>query len=204
MFFSNTFLLIFLSKIYNIWQFFTITAFIMNMNIKFFEIPNNRIPSFCAKHQTTGTNNNVLSSDVVELSTKKQLCHKLELTDIEKEFNEVLKEYNTVTHNIKSQKELLKSYYSAQDKYDYKELLKEKSKLLNQMKRIAKKAGLDYLTMEFNIIEKKDYNRYAPKVLRANSIEELYEVQKLIESRHLFTNTQKLLSLLIIERAKTL
>ena len=178
----------------------------MNMNIKFFEIPNNRIQSFCAKQKTIDTNKTQsLQADSVTLSTKNQaLVAKMELTKTEKEFSEVLNKYNTVTHNIKSQKELLKSYYSAQDKYDYKELLKEKSKLLNQMKRIAKKAGLDYLTMEFNIIEKKDYNRYAPKVLRANSIEELYEVRKLIESRHLFANTQKLLSLLIIERAKTL
>lgn len=176
----------------------------MVMNIKFFSITNSKKPTFCAKHQKIGTNSHVLSSDVVELSGKKQPPHRLELTDVEKEFNDVLIKYNTVSLNAQSQKELLRQYYSAQDKYDYQELLKEKRNLLSQLKRIAKKENTDYITMEISIIEKKDYNRYAPKILRTKTIEELKEVQELIESKYLFVNTKTMLSELIMYHLKGL
>lgn len=138
--------------------------------------------SFCAKPQTNS------------------FPIKRELTEAEKEFNEVLIKYNRASQNAKSQKELLKSYYSSEDKYDYQMLLKEKSNLSKQLKRIAKKAGTDEITMEMDIIGKKEYNRYAPKVARAKTIPQLNEVQKLISEAPIFVDIKTFLLKIISEK----
>ena len=132
---------------------------------------------FCAKQDTS----------------KNSFPIKRELTETEKEFDNVLSKYNRVCLNIKSQKDLLKSYYSPLDKYDYQLLLKEKSSLSRQLKRIAKKAGTDHITMEMDIIEKKEYNRYAPKIFRAKTISQLEEIQKLICEPGIFIDVKTFL-----------
>lgn len=129
---------------------------------------------------------------------------KRELTDTEKEFNEVLLKYNTTTQNIKCQKELLRSYYSSQDKYDYQMLLKEKNSLARQLKRIAKNAGTDAITMEMDIIGKKDYNRFAPKIFRAKTLAQLDEIQKLISDTFIFANIKTFLLKIISEQKNIL
>ena len=144
--------------------------------------------SFCAKQNTPK----------ISFQTKR------ELTEVEKEFNEVLLKYNTAFLNAKSQKELLKTNYSVQDRYDYEDLLKEKNNLSRQLKRIAKKAGTDYITMEMDIIEKKEYNRYAPKVARAKTISQLDEVQKLITEVPVFKDVKEVLLKIISDKRKIL
>ena len=112
----------------------------------------------------------------------------------------LLEVYNRAEQNAKSQKELLKSYYSSEDKYDYQMLLKEKSNLSKQLKRIAKKAGTDEITMEMDIIGKKEYNRYAPKVARAKTSPQLNEVQKLISEAPIFVDIKTFLLKIISEK----
>ena len=173
------------------------------MNIRFLNSPTINPLTFCAT-QKTKRNLSPLTSDTVEFSYQNSIPLKRELNEIEKEFNEVLIKYNTASQNAKSQKELLKVYYSAQDKYDYQTLLKEKNKLKRQLKKIAKKANIDEITMEMNILEKQQYNRYTPKICRANSLSELTKLQKLIDESLIFFDIKTFLLKIITERKQYL
>lgn len=141
------------------------------MNIMFLNTAYQRQITFCAENKKNTSKKNV---------GKDLFSAKQELTPIEEEFNVVLRKYNTALQNVISQKELLKSYYSAQDKFDYKLALKEKNSLTKQLKQIAERANSDYIKMEMDIASKKFYNRYIPKIYRAETSSQLDELQKII------------------------
>ncbi len=149
---------------------------------------------------------NELASDIVELSSKNKpkAPEKLELTESEKAIEQSWMRLRTLEMNAKTQKEALKYYYSASDKHDYQELLKEKQKLINQLKRMAKKEGRDYFEIGLDIDTKKSYNRYAKKVLKTRTKEELTKIEEELKERTLFTKARTLLTQLIEEHGQTL
>ena len=179
----------------------------MLTNITYNRLQQNTGITFSAKPKLPkATKLSELASDVVELSSKKRAKapERLELTESEKVFEPVWMRLRTLEMNIKSQKEALKYYYSANDRYDYQELVKEKQKLTSQLKRMAKKEGRDYLDIGFDIDAKKSYNRYAKKVLKTSTKEELTHIEEELRERSLFTKTRILLSQLIEEHRQTL
>lgn len=122
---------------------------------------------------------------------------KLNFTQSEEEFNEFLVKLRRLESDIRVQKQNLKLFYSAQDSYDYHELLKQRQLVLAKLKRIAKKSGIDYYDLEYNITVKKEYNRYAPKIIRAGSVKELAELKELISTSFLYKAAENLLMNLI-------
>ena len=144
--------------------------------------------------------------DTVELSTKRNSDRpsKLELTDIEKEFDTILIPYNLALQNIETQKKLLKQYYSPQDRYDYKELIKEKNRLLTKLKHLAKKHNVNCMDIEYNIYFKKNYNYYSQKIHKARTIQELNEIQARIFEKALSPDSKKILINLIEQRKQEL
>lgn len=126
-----------------------------------------------------------------------ELPPKIEFTKIEQEYIPVLKELYTLNSNIYTQKQNLHNYYSSTDRCDYRELLKRRRNLVAKLKRIAKKADKDYFTMEHEIREKREYNRFVPKILRAKTPKELQQVIELISSYNLAGRVQDILEYLI-------
>ena len=122
---------------------------------------------------------------------------KIPLTETEEHFYASLKDLYTLDSNIATQKQNLRYYYSTQDKFEYNELLKERRKLAAKIKREAKNAGTTCAILEQNIGVKKEYNRYAPKVLRAKTLEDLKPILELINSYKLYGKTRELLLNLI-------
>ena len=116
----------------------------------------------------------------VTIVSKETLPRKIELTEMETQYNEVNKEYHKALHDSYVQKRNLSSYYSAQDKFEYQEVMKKKNRLNSKLDRMSKKAGIDRLVLENTIEAKKQYNRYAPKLFRAETKMALKEVEKLI------------------------
>ena len=116
----------------------------------------------------------------VTIVSKETLPRKIELTEMETQYNEVNKEYHKALHDSYVQKRNLSSYYSAQDKFEYQEVMKKKNRLNAKLDRMSKKAGIDRLVLENTIEAKKQYNRFAPKLFRAETILALKEVEKLI------------------------
>ena len=116
---------------------------------------------------------------------------KLNFTQSEEEFNEFL--VRRLESDIRVQKQNLKLFYSAQDSYDYHELLKQRQLVLAKLKRIAKKYDTDYLDLQRNVLVKKEYNRFAPKIIRAASLKELAELKEWIASSFLYKASEDLL-----------
>ena len=179
------------------------------MNIPFLNVVNSCVsPSFNGRpKKIVGKILQELAQDTVELSTKKEnmLPRKFEFTEIEAEFNEILLQRNALCRDIRTQKENLYSYYSAQDKADCKELVKEKRKVENKLKRIAKKYNVNESDIEHRIYEKKEYNRYAPKIYNAKTAQDLDNLQELVLSeRFFYYSSKKLLCQLIAQRKASL
>lgn len=122
---------------------------------------------------------------------------KLNFTEVEEEFNESLVKLYKLESDIRVQKQNLKLYYSVQDNYDYHELLKQRQLVLAKLKRIAKKYDTDYLDLQRNVLVKKEYNRFAPKIIRAGSVKELAELKELISTSFLYKAAENLLMNLI-------
>lgn len=116
----------------------------------------------------------------VTIVSKETLPRKIELTEMETQYNEVNKEYHKALHDSYVQKRNLSSYYSVQDKFEYREVMKKKNRLNAKLDRMSKKAGIDRFVLENTIEAKKQYNRYAPKLFRAETKMALKEVEKLI------------------------
>ena len=110
---------------------------------------------------------------------------KLNFTEVEEEFNESLVKL--------VQKQNLKLYYSVQDKYDYQKLLKQRQQLSAKLNRIANKSNTDYLDLLRGVLVKKEYNRFAPKIIRAASLKELAELKEWIASSFLYKASEDLL-----------
>lgn len=121
-------------------------------------------------------------------------------TEFEKDFNELLQQLYTLESNIKVQKQNLKYYYSAQDRYDYRRLLQEKQNLLGRLKRIAKSVDMNFDTLQYNLTLKKEYNRYAPKIFRAKSKEELVQLKELISAANIYQKARDILINLIEQK----
>ena len=62
-------------------------------------------------------------------------------------------------------------------KYDYQKLLKQRQQLSAKLNRIANKSNTDYLDLLRGVLVKKEYNRFAPKIIRAASLKELAEFE---------------------------
>ena len=62
----------------------------------------------------------------ITIVSKETLPRKIELTEMETQYNEVNKEYHKALHDSYVQKRNLSSYYSAQDKFEYQEVMKKK------------------------------------------------------------------------------
>ena len=140
----------------------------------------------------------LLQSPILSFKAKKNdLPQKLEYTEVEQQCNEVLKKLDSLERNIRVQKQNLRDYYSSQDRYDYRELLKERRRVAGQLRRIAKNAGVDEYELEFCVRMKREYNYYAPKIVRAKSKPELNQVLDLINSSSLYVKTKELLAQLI-------
>lgn len=133
----------------------------------------------------------------VTIVSKETLPQKIELTEMETQYNEVNTEYLRASHDAYVQKQNLKSYYSAQDKFDYQEAMKKKNQLNSKLNRMSKKAGIDRFELESTIEAKKQYNRYAPKLFRAETKSALKEVEKLIFE--VVTNKKALVFLAALE-----
>jgi len=119
---------------------------------------------------------------------------KIVLTKLEEQYNEVLLKLQRLERDIKIQKQNLRDFYSTQDKYDYQELLKESRRLKAQLRRIFQKTGAkDQIEFEIDILQKKQYNLYAAKILKAKSPEELKKILSSIRPNSLFIEVAKLL-----------
>lgn len=118
---------------------------------------------------------------------------KLNFTQSEEEFNEFLVKLRRLESDIRVQKQNLKLF----DSYDYHELLKQRQLVLAKLKRIAKKYDTDYLDLQRNVLVKKEYNRFAPKIIRAGSVKELAELKELISTSFLYKAAENLLMNLI-------
>ena len=129
----------------------------------------------------------------ITIVSKETLPRKIELTEMETQYNEVNKEYHKALHDSYVQKRNLSSYYSAQDKFEYQEVMKKKNRLNANLDRMSKKAGIDRFALENTIEAKKQYNRYAPKLFRAETKMALKEVETLIFEA--VTNKNALVSL---------
>ncbi len=147
-----------------------------------------------------------LATDVVHITKggKLKLPERFELTESEEAFNEVLKKVRRVEMNMKTQRQDMRDYYSSSSRYEYQELSKERTKLVGQLRRMAKKEGRDVNEMEFDIEGKKTYNRYAPKILKATNKDDLAQIQQELETSFIFVEPKKLLLQLIEQRKKTL
>ena len=95
----------------------------------------------------------------------------------------------------------MKLYYSVQDKYDYHKLLKQRQQLSAKLNRIANKSNTDYLNLLRGVLVKKEYNRFAPKIIRAASLKELAELKVMISSSFLYQAAENLL-LQLMEKKK--
>mgnify|MGYP007004246785 CR=1 FL=1 len=122
---------------------------------------------------------------------------KLQFTEAETEIMPVLQKHYTAEANIRTQKLNLRDYYSSYDKADYKELIKENTKLKNKIHRIAKKYSTDEIILAKNIDAKNTYNRYAPKIYRAKKKVELFELKKFISKAIIDENIKAMLLKLI-------
>ncbi|MGN0030707.1 MAG: hypothetical protein ACI37Q_01985 [Candidatus Gastranaerophilaceae bacterium] len=169
-------------------------------------------PVFCAKQNNSQTpapnseNLKPLNQDVVEIRTilPEIMPKKLELTEDEAIYDETWVKLKRLNLNILTQKEILRNFYSAQDKDDYKELLKERQRVLAKLRRIAKNCEFSEELLRFDISIKKEYNRYAPKVLNSTTLERLNEVEALINSINLYPRTLELLNMLINQQKKAI
>lgn len=170
----------------------------MNISITNLYTPKIFTPAFAANKQSS-KNNKLEPIDTFELNKNNEtlLPQKLEFTETEATYKEELSKLRTLESNIAVQKQNLRDFYSAQDRSDYRELLKERQKGIAKLKRIAKSAGIDEKELEFNVYIKKEYNRIAPKLFRAKSKQEISQLQDFINSKSLFAQTRRLLNQLI-------
>lgn len=122
---------------------------------------------------------------------------KMEFSETELAFKDYINRRNILERNIYTQKQNLRTYYSSQDRFEYKELLKEKQSLTGIIKRLGKKYGVDPVDIEWNILEKKDYNWFAPKVFRAKTQDELNKIKVMMQNAGLFSKAEKMLMQLI-------
>ena len=152
------------------------------MNILRTNFDKNTKPNFMAKKEPK-----------ITIVSKETLPRKMELTEMETQYNEVNKEYYRALHDSYVQKRNLSRYYSAQDKFEYQEVIKKKNRLNAKLDRMSKKTGIDRLVLEDTIEAKKQYNRYAPKLFRAETKAALKEVETLIFE--VVTNKKALVSL---------
>ena len=139
-----------------------------------------------------------LDNDVVEFSFKSRsefvLPAKFEYTPTEELAKGILSKIKKLTLDINTQKYNLKYYYSAQDKYDYQELLKTRRNLKSQFNRLSKNNGYSPELLKDIIDEKDQYNFYVPKILRTKSLNDLHKVQELIESKPISFSIRSLLN----------
>lgn len=126
---------------------------------------------------------------------------KFKFSETEEVFNENMTKLYRLERDIRVQKQNLKTFYSAQDKYDYQELLKQKRQVVSKMNRIAQKAGKDVNDFEIHILIKKQINKYIPKILNAKNKEELMQLKELVSTTAFFQLARDVLCR-IIERKK--
>lgn len=122
---------------------------------------------------------------------------KIPLTKVEQKFDKVLMELHRVECDIKTQKQNLWDMYSTQNRGDYRELLKLRQSLLAKLRQIAQKESKDYWDIIKEISIKKEYNRFAPKLLRAKTEEELRKAIEIISSYNLFKKAEEMLEQII-------
>lgn len=142
------------------------------------------------------------TSDTFEKALEQEslLPKKMELTETEKSFNEVLIKYYKLEANAKTQRNNLYDYYSAQDKYDYQELLKEKRRVKSKLDKMAKQFGTTTFDLSYDILDKKDYNWFAPKIFRSKTVQELMQWQTELDNTILHLKVRKLLNKLIEQK----
>ena len=157
-------------------------------------IPNLQVPK-------TNTEQ-IVKIDFVPEQLPKVLPNKFELTEAEEKYNAVWVKLKLLNLNILTQKSMLKYYYSTQDRLDYKSLLRQRQTLLRQLKKIASDVGIPKIILEIVITAKKEYNRYAPKIIRAKTIEDIETAKKVIQSTELSKDAHKLLDMLFKQQKK--
>lgn len=140
--------------------------------------------------------------DFIPKPLPKILPNKFELTEAEEKYNAVWVKLKLLNMNILTQKSMLKDYYSTQDRLDYKALLRQRQTLLRQLKKIASDVGIPKIILEIVITAKKEYNRYAPKIIRAKTIEDIETAKKVIQSTELSKDAHKLLDMLFKQQKK--
>ena len=165
----------------------------------------NSLPTFSAR-KTPIKKIAQSTSDVVEITSKNNqpLPPKMELTEIEQKFNEVFMTLRRLNSNIHTQKQMLHSYYSPKDKYDYQELLKTRRNIMNKLERMAKTYEVGIFETETLIDIKKTYNRYAPKILKCKTTEDFQNIEELISTNITYPCEKELLYELIAQRMKEL
>lgn len=159
-------------------------------------IPNLQVPK-------TNTEQ-IVKIDFVPEQLPKVLPNKFELTEAEEKYNAVWVKLKLLNLNILTQKSMLKDYYSTQDRLDYKALLRQRQTLLRQLKKIASDVGIPKIILEIVITAKKEYNRYAPKIIRAKTIEDIETAKKAIQSTELSKGAHKLLDMLFKQQKNIL
>ena len=159
-------------------------------------IPNLQVPK-------TNTEQ-IVKIDFVPEQLPKVLPNKFELTEAEEKYNAVWVKLKLLNLNILTQKSMLKDYYSTQDRLDYKALLRQRQTLLRQLKKIASDVGIPKIILEIVITAKKEYNRYAPKIIRAKTIEDIETAKKVIQSTELSKGAHKLLDMLFKQQKNIL
>ena len=140
--------------------------------------------------------------DFIPKPLPKILPNKFELTEAEEKYNAVWVKLKLLNLNILTQKSMLKDYYSTQDRLDYKALLRQRQTLIRQLHKIASDSGIPEIILESIITIKKEYNRYAPKIIKAKTIEDFKIAQNSIPDSGLCHNTYKLLDKLFKQQKK--
>ena len=140
--------------------------------------------------------------DFIPKPLPKILPNKFELTEAEEKYNEVWVKLKRLEMNIYTQKSALINYYSAQDRLDYRELLKQRQTLIRQLHKIASDSGIPEIILESIITVKKEYNRYAPKIIKAKTVEDFKTAKNSIPDSGLCHNTYKLLDKLFKQQKK--
>ena len=171
----------------------------MNINFNNILLPQKNSFNFQAKPKNFNLNKTKsLTSDVVEISNKSTVLEQIEFTELELKVKDLVLQIDKLEEEARVLKANLKAYYSAQDKYDYQELMQNKRNLQNKLSRFKKKHGFEGYKLESTIREKIQYNNYARRIYNTKTLDGLAKLkERILTSFKVYAkNKSKLLELI--------
>lgn len=169
------------------------------MNISNIFLPQKNYFNFRAKYKNLDSNKTKsLTSDVVEISNKSVTLEQIEFTELELKVKDLVLQIDKLEEEARILKANLKAFYSAQDKYDYQELMQNKRNLQNKLNRFKKKHGFEGYELECTIREKIQYNNYARRIHNTKTLDGLAKLkERILTSFKVYAkNKSKLLELI--------